>query len=295
MQVKLANAPVSWGVDYADHPENPPWPRVMSEIREAGYRYTELGPYGYYPTDPDRLREEFAARGLTVVAGLVFEALHERSKRDAILASVEPTLRLLSAVGGKQLFIIDRISPERIATAGRRDARTRLDAPRFRAMIDLIEAIAGLALGFGVQSVIHQHAGCYIEYEDELESVLAALDPAKVGLCLDTGHMTYAGIDPIAFYRRHIARVWYLHFKDIDPAVHARVLREKISFHGAIEAKIFVPLGKGIVRWPELAQALAVGGYGGAATVEQDIDPATSFTPLQDAKASLAFLRSVGF
>jgi inosose dehydratase len=295
MKVRLANAPVSWGVDYPNDPKNPPWRRVMSEIREAGYCYTELGPFGYYPTDADRLREEFASRGLTVVAGLVFEALHDPAARDAIIASVVPTLKLLSAVGGKQFFIIDRISPERIAAAGRREARQCLDVVHFKAMIDLIDAIADLALGFGVQSVIHQHAGCYIEYEDELESVLAALDPAKVGICLDTGHMIYAGIDPVAFYRRHQARVWYLHFKDIDPIVHARVLREKVSFHGAIEAKIFVPLGKGVVRWRELAQALAAGGYDGVATVEQDIDPATSLTPLQDAQASLAFLRSVGF
>ena len=73
MKVKLANAPVSWGVDYPDAPGNPPWPRVMSEIAAAGYAYTELGPYGYYPTDPEALRAELAKRRLTIVAGFLFQ------------------------------------------------------------------------------------------------------------------------------------------------------------------------------------------------------------------------------
>ena len=64
MSINLANAPVSWGVDYAEDPKNPPWEKVMTEIADAGYRYTELGPYGYYPTDPARLRAEFERRGL---------------------------------------------------------------------------------------------------------------------------------------------------------------------------------------------------------------------------------------
>jgi inosose dehydratase len=36
-------------------------------------------------------------------------------------------------------------------------------------------------------------------------------------------------------------------------------------------------------------------GYDGAATVEQDIDPTISLNPADDARASLAYLRSVGF
>jgi len=295
MKMTLGNAPVSWGVDYANDPRNPPWQQVMNEIGEAGFDHTELGPYGYYPVDPGRLRREFDARGLTVVAGLAFEPLHEPDQREWILEGVRSTIALLAGVGGTIFFIIDKISPERIAAAGRRDKRVELDRVRFDGMIRTIELIADLALSRGIQPVIHQHAACFIEYEDEFEAVLAALDPAKVGICLDTGHMTYAGIDPVAFYRRHADRVRYLHFKDIDPSVHEQVLRDGLSFHEAIAAGIFVPLGKGVVRWREFAQALAAGNYHGAATVEQDIDPRVSFTPLADAKASLAFLRTAGF
>lgn len=293
--IKLANAPVSWGVDYADDPKNPAWRSVMDEIAKAGYGHTELGPYGYYPTDPAQLSAEFAGRGLKVVAGFVFQPLHDPAQAERVLSVARSTVDLLSAVGGDRLVTIDHISEERMATAGRADLAERLDDRRFRHMIDLIDRIADMALRRGVTPVIHQHAGCYIEFEDELDRVLDALDPDKVGICVDTGHMAYAGIDPVAYYRRHTRRTKYFHFKDIDREVHRRVLAEKVPFLDAVAQKIFCPMGRGVVDWPALAGAIGESGYSGAATIEQDIDPTVSLDPLGDARASLAYLRSVGF
>lgn len=295
MTIKLANAPVSWGVDYPDDPNNPPWAQVMDGISEAGYRYTELGPYGYYPTDPQRLRAEFSSRNLQVVAGFVFQPLHEPARAGHVLDVATRTVELLSALGGDRLVTIDHISEARMATAGRADLAQRLDQARFDGMIDLIDRIADIALARGVTPVIHQHAGCYIEFEDEIEAVAAALDPGKVGLCLDTGHMAYAGIDAVKFYRSHADRVKYFHFKDIDPAVHRRVLADAVPFLDAVALDVFCPMGRGMVDWPALHRAIDESGYRGAATVEQDIDPTVSFDPLGSAKASLAYLQSVGF
>ena len=294
MPVRIANAPVSWGVDYPDHPDNPPWERVMREIAQAGYRHTELGPYGYYPTDPARLRAAFDAHGLCVGGGFVFEPLHDPAEGDRVLAAARRTIDLLAAVGGTCLVTIDHISPDRMATAGRSGDAERLDAIRFRHMTELIERIADAALEKGITPVLHQHVGCYIEFADEVDAVLAALDPAKVAICVDTGHMAYAGIDPVVFLQNHAARVRYLHFKDIDAAVHARALDRRMGFLDAVSAKVFCPLGRGVVDWPSLASTLEQIGFDGQATVEQDIDPATSFDPLADARTSLAFLKSLG-
>jgi inosose dehydratase len=294
VQIKLGNAPVSWGVDYAEDPKNPPWQKVMSEIAEAGYRYTELGPCGYYPTDPVALRGEFDKRGLTVVAGFVFQPLHDPAQEQAVLDVTRRTLDLLAAVGGRHLVTIDHISEARMATAGRHDRAERLDPARRKHMVSLIDRIADMALAKKIMPVIHQHAGCYIEFEDEFEDLLAQLDPKRIGICIDTGHMAYAGIDPLKFFERHRARVQYFHFKDIDRAVHARVLAQGIPFLQAVEQKIFCPLGSGVVDWKAAAALLKKSGYEGAATIEQDIDPTISKDPLDDARKSLAYLRSVG-
>lgn len=295
MKVKLANAPVSWGVDYANDSRNPPWDKVMDEISQAGYRYTELGPYGYYPTDPAILRREFQKRGLAVTAGFVFEPLHEPDQAETVLENSRRTISLLAALGGRYLVTIDHISPDRVRTAGRKNSATRLSERRRKHLVGMIDQIADLALSQGITPAIHQHAGCYLEFDDEIEEVLEALEPSRVGICIDTGHMTYAGIDPIEFYERNRTRVIYFHFKDIDPAVHARVLERQIPFLEAVQERVFCPIGRGVVDWPRLAEVLQKGGYGGVANIEQDIDPMISQNPIDDARASLNYLRAIGF
>ena len=294
MGIQLANAPVSWGVDYASDPKNPPWQKVMDEIAAAGFRHTELGPYGYYPTDAETLSAEFSKRNLAVTAGFVFQVLHEPSKKAEVLDVARKTVELVAAVGGKHLVTIDHISDARMATAGRRDLATKLEPAHYAHMVGLIDELADLSAAHGLTLVLHQHAGCYIEFEDEIEDLLSRLDAERVAICIDTGHMAYAGIDPVDFYERHAKRVKYFHFKDIDPAVHAHVLAKTVPFLTAVEMKIFCPMGQGVVDWPALARALQRGGYQGAANVEQDIDPTISVDPLSDAKASLSYLRSVG-
>ena len=138
-------------------------------------------------------------RGLTVNAGFVFQMLHDPGKAAEVLDVASRTIDLLAAVGGRYLVTIDHISEERMATAGRRDLAQRLDAPRLDHMISLVDRIADIALAKGVTPVIHQHAGCYIEFADEFEAVLERLDANRVGICIDTGHMAYAGIDPVDF------------------------------------------------------------------------------------------------
>jgi inosose dehydratase len=103
----------------------------------------------------------------------------------------------------------------------------------------------------------------------------------------------YAGFDPIAFYRRHAPRVSYLHFKDVDPAVRARVIAERIGFYDACAAGLFCNLGAGAVDFRALKKTLDEHGYSGWATVEQDCDPAGPTRPVEDAEANLAYLRSV--
>lgn len=295
MALNLANAPVSWGVDYADDPRNPPWPEVMDQIGEAGYRYTELGPYGYYPTDPSILKDEFAGRRLQVVAGFLFQPLNIHGTADKVLEAAIQTIDLLSEIGGKYLVVIDHICEPRVSTAGRSDLAERLDSTRFAAMITLIGRISEYARKKDVLPVVHQHAGCFIEFEDEIEGILDAIPDSELGLCIDTGHMAYAGIDPVAFYRRHAARVKYFHFKDINPAVHHRILADGVPFLEAVSQNVFCPLGQGVVDFRALRLALEETGFSGFATIEQDIDSTASFQPLEDAKRSLAFLRTAGF
>lgn len=294
MDVAIANAPVSWGVDYAEEAGNLPWPRVLDEIAAAGYTHMELGPLGYLPEDPERLAAELAARRLTPIGTFIFDFLHDPAQRERVVGVATRACRLVAACGGSHLVVIDHLAPERMRVAGRPEQGRRLDAREFDALLAGIRGVAAVAAEHGVRPVLHPHAGTYIEYRDEIDRVLGALDAQAIGLCIDTGHSAYAGVDPVALYRDYAARTEYLHFKDVDGAVRSRVLDRRLDFETAVTEGIFCPLGQGVVDFPALHAALRAHDFDGVATIEQDLDPSVPADPTRDARRSLAYLREVG-
>jgi len=293
MSLRIANGPVSWGVDFADAPGIPTWETVFSEIGEAGYQWCELGPLGYLPDDDVRVRAELDARGLGVAGSYVFEPMELRARHDEICDTARRTSERIAALGGSYLVVIDLVSDERAATAGRADAAPRLRSDAYRDLLDGLRAVSRVALDHKLTPVLHPHAGSWVEFEDEVEQVLADTESDGLELCIDTGHFAYAGIDPVAFLAGHRDRVQYLHFKDINPAVHQRVVNEAIAFFDAVSLGVFCPLGKGCVDFFGFAEQLK-GGFNGPGTVEQDRDARQPTSPLDDARASLDFLRGLG-
>lgn len=291
---KLANAPCSWGVDFADRPENPAWEQVLDDAAAAGFSAIDLGPVGYFPTDPKRLTDELAKRGLVLSAGGLFDPLTDPAAFDAVLDKTRRTCTILRELDAPRLVIIDCVSETRGRFAGRPEAAPRLPPADWAAMMGRITEIAKIAWNdYGVKSHLHAHAGCYIEYEDELEAAMADLPEELVGLCVDTGHSAYAGIDPVALIRRHGSRIGHMHLKNIDKAVHAACVADGTGFFDAIARGIFCPLGKGVVNFVQVRDALAEIGYRGMAVVEQDVDPTGDASPLANARESHAYLASI--
>jgi inosose dehydratase len=294
--IQLATAPCSWGVDFADRAENPDWRKVMDEAAAAGYGAIDLGPIGYFPTDPARLRDELDARGLTLSAGGLFDPLSDPQAIGGIIEKTRRTCKLLQALDAPRLVIIDQVSQERGSTAGRPTEARRLNREQWTNMMAGIRYVARVARDdYGVSSYLHAHAGCFIEFEDELNHAMNDLPPDLVGLCVDTGHSAYAGIDPVVLIRRFGPRIGHMHLKNIDPAVHAECIQEGVGFFSAIARNIFCPLGDGIVDLAEVRDALEVVGFSGLAVVEQDIDPLGDASPLESATSSFQYLRSINF
>jgi inosose dehydratase len=296
MTIRIGNAPCSWGVEFADDPRNPPWRQVLSDCAEAGYAGIELGPVGYMPEDPEILSEALAEHGLELIGGVVFRAFHDPAAWEDVWDGALRTCRALSAHGARHLVLIDSISPRRAPTAGRADAAEQMDAAEWTAFRDRIARVARLGSEeFGLTVGIHAHAAGFIDFEPELERLLDEVDESLLKICFDTGHHSYAGYDPIAFVRRHIGRISYLHLKDIDPRVKADVIARGTGFYEACGQGIFCNLGRGDVDFPALRKILLDSGYEGWCTVEQDCDPTLDVRPLDDARANRAYLRSIGF
>jgi inosose dehydratase len=295
LTIAIGNSPCSWGVEFADDPRNPPWTRVLDECRDAGYLGIELGPIGFMPEDAGLLGDALAARRLTLIGGVVFRPFHDGAKFDEVKDAALRTCRALRAHGAQHLVLIDSISPRRAPTAGRPSEAEPMAAAEWAGFIGRIRDVARMgAEEFGLTVSVHPHAAGFIDFEPEIERLLVDIDPKRLKICLDTGHSHYAGFDPVSFLRRHIDRVAYVHFKDIDPVVRTKVVDGRIGFYDACAQDIFCNLGKGMTEFPAFLRVLRAHDYAGWCTVEQDCDPAGPTSPVNDARANRAYLRSIG-
>ncbi len=296
MTIRIGNAPCSWGVEFADDPRNPEWRTVLRENAEAGYNGIELGPVGFMPEDPSELADALAEHDQELIGGVVFRPFHDAARWSDVLDGATRTCRALSAHGAEHLVLIDSISKRRAPTAGRAAEAEQMDAREWTDYRERINTIAKMGSEeYGLTVAMHAHAAGFIDFEPELERLLDEIDEDVLKICLDTGHHSYAGFDPVAFMERHMTRISYMHFKDIDPHVKADVIAKRTDFYAACGQGIFCKLGEGDVDFPRVRQTLLDTGFSGWCTVEQDCDPSGDTSPLHDAKQNRNYLQSIGF
>ena len=194
------------------------------------------------------------------------------------------------------LVIIDFGNPERAKYAGQSDKAPRLSTEEWQRMMQHITTLSDIAWReYGVRPVIHPHAGGCIEYADELAQLVSDIPHEVAGLCLDTGHLYYSGMDPITYLQRYWERIDYLHFKDINDAVWRDAIARGLDFFTACAEGVMCPIGKGAIDYPAVRAFLAERNYQGWITIEQERDPRNADTSLRDVTASLHYLQSVGF
>ncbi|WP_068108194.1 TIM barrel protein [Tropicimonas marinistellae] len=296
MTIRIGNAPCSWGVEFADDRRNPSWQTVLKECAEAGYKGIELGPVGFMPEDPVVLGDALAEHDLTLIGGVVFRAFHNPDKWDDVLDGTHRTCRALRAHGAMHLVLIDSIAERRAPTAGRVDEAEQMGPTEWAAFRDRLAEAARIGTEeYGLTVGIHAHAAGFMDFEPELERLLDEVDESILKICFDTGHHSYAGFDPVAFMKRHIGRISYMHFKDIDPEVKAAAIASRQGFYDACGQGIFCKLGLGDVDFPAVRQVLLNAGFEGWCTVEQDCDPTLAGSPLADSRSNREYLESIGF
>jgi len=292
MNLQIGSAPDSWGVWFPSDPKQTPWQRYLDEIVLAGYDWTELGPYGYLPTDLGTVRAELDRRRLKVSAAFAMAHLEDTADWPALERHVLASGQLAASLGAPFLVLIDDTYSDLFT--GQPTRAARLDDDAWKRLIETTHKIADLASRLGLRLVYHPHAETHVEYEDQIEAFLEQTDPGRVSLCLDTGHHAYRGGDPVGFFRRHHARIPYLHLKSVDQGKQEWVAREHIPFAIAVGNDMFCEPSVGAVDFIAFRDALREVDYNGLATVEQDMYPAPFDKPLPIARRTRAYLRSIG-
>ena len=293
MPFHIGTGPDSWGVWFPDDPKQTPWTRYLDEAAESGYEWTELGPYGYLPTNPTQLRRELDQRGLKVCGSFAMAALEDPLAWPDLDTQVLGTGELLAATGASFLVLIDGTYSDLFT--GDLITGKELDEDNWKRLIDKTHETARLAREkFDLTLVFHPHAETHVEYEPQIERLLEDTDPSLVALCLDTGHHAYRGGNAVAFMKKHHERIKYLHLKSVDADKQKQVEVDRTTFAHAVAQNMFCEPSAGVVdflAFRDLLQELEFEGFG---VVEQDMYPAPFDKPLPIAKRTRDYLRDIG-
>jgi len=291
MPMRIGSAPDSWGVWFPHDEAQPPWTRFLDEVAGAGYRWIELGPYGYLPTDPDELERELARRELRVAATFICFDLEDRDAFAAVEDELARTCALLRRLGAPHLVLIDGIYTD--LRSGELLRERELDEREWRTLVQSTERVREVAARDGLTVVFHPHADTHVERAEQIERLLDEVP--ELALCHDVGHYAYkAGGDPVEFFRRHADRIRHLHLKSLDGEIRDRVVRDETPFSEAVAQGMFVEPSHGVVDFPALRDALIECSYDGFAIAEQDMYPAPFDRPLPIARRTFEYFSSLG-
>ena len=286
---RVAGAPISWGIC-----EVPGWgtqlpvERVLGEMHDLGLVATELGAIGWLPTETEALRATLDAHQLRVVGAFVPLACHDPDRRDATLRSAETMAALLEDIGADNFVTALVSDPDDWA-------RPEVSEAGWSHLFSMLDEVEAIARDHGLHQVVHPHVNTLVETADELDRLL---DSSEVDICLDTGHVTIGGADPLVLADRYAGRVGLVHLKDVRAPVAARLNGGELTLMAAVQEGLFASLGEGDVPIADTITSLERQGYDGLYVLEQDVaitdgEPPLGEGPVRDVAKSVAFLRSL--
>jgi inosose dehydratase len=303
-ELLVGNAPCSWGtIEHQDQGQVIPFSQMLDELVETGYTGTELGDWGYMPTDPVRLSDELARRNNIVMLGAyVPVALKNPATHADGAARAVKTAKLIAAVATSQapyLVLADDAGTEPVRTrlAGRITPSAGLSKEEWKTFARGADGIASAVFdATGLRTVFHHHCAGYVETPDEIATLLDLTRPERLGLVFDAGHYVHGAgsedIDLVAALNCFKERIWYIHLKDLAPNIARRSREEEWDYFTAMRNGLYPELGKGCVDFPALLHWLAARDYKGYVLVEQDILPGMG-TPKESALRSREYIRSI--
>jgi inosose dehydratase len=298
--MKIGNAPCSWGILEFDSAQ--PFftfEQVLDEMAESGYSGTELGPWGFLPIDPARLKEVLEQRNLELPAAFIPLPFSESSLPIAAENETIKIAHLLRSVSGENALVIladdNGKSPLRTRNAGRLQQNDSLTASQWRTFGRQVNRLATKIFEeTGLKTAFHHHCGGFVETPYEIGILMDMAIPERVGLCFDTGHYRYGGGDALQGLMYFFERIWHIHFKDVDPGVLKKSIENEWDYFEAVRRGIFCELGSGEINFPGIIKTLQEKEYKSWIIVEQDILNSAA-NPFENARRNRLYLKKLEY
>ncbi len=290
-RVKLGVTPTLWWND--DFPSidiGVTFEQCVSEMALAGFEGCSVG--HKYPKDPEVLKRELGLRGLRVSEPWASTLFTVAEMEDRTVEGFRQQMAFIKEMGGTDVVVAElghAVHQQPVYVLANKPI---FSDEQWGRMVEGLNRLGRMAAEEDMRLCYHHHMGTGVQTRAEVDRLMNDTDPEVVHLLFDTGHLYWAGDDPLDMARAYADRIKHVHLKDIRKDVLDRCMERKMSFlESVIEGAFTVP-GDGVIDFEPIFRTLADAGYEGWLIVEAEQDPHKA-NPLEYAKKARAYLREV--
>jgi len=281
-----------WNDDFLDIDIGIPFEQCVSEMALAGFEGCSVG--HKFPTDTEVLKRELGLRRLRVSEPWTSTYFTIHAMRDQTIANFKDSLEFIKTMGGTDLVVAELGGSSHQQPIALVPNRPIFTDKQWKDLVDGLHELGGIADAAGMRLCYHHHMGTGVMTRADVDRLMKMTDPSLVHLLVDTGHITFAGDDPLSLVQAYAKRIKHVHLKNIRRPVMEGALKRNLSFKESILAGVFTVPGdpEGSVDFPPILEALAEADFEGWLVVEAEQDPAKA-NPLAYAMMARAYLREV--
>jgi len=153
--------------------------------------------------------------------------------------------------------------------------RPKLSRDDIYAYASKLTALAKRISDQGMTLAYHHHMGSMIQDGEDIDWLMEASGP-EVTLLYDTGHLHWAGAEPLSVLDKWGERISHVHFKDVRQSVLDQIRSQDRSFLDGVAAGVYSVPGdpEGAIDFRGITNKLKSINYKGWIVIEAEQDPA---------------------
>jgi len=277
-----------WNDDFLSIDIDIPFGQCVSEMARAGFHGCSIG--HKYPKDPVVLKRELDLRGLRVSEPWTSTYFTNKGMKQQTVDSFQKEMAFIKSLGASDMVVAEfggAVNPLPVALFANRPI---FDTKQWDDLFEGLNHLGRISNENQMRLCYHPHMGTGVMIKEDVDRLMANTDPKLVHLLLDTGHLAFAGADPLEVTLQYGKRIKHIHLKDVRADIVKKVRDENLSFQDGIEDGVFTVPGDGAIDFVPIFEALAAADFEGWLVVEAEQDPAKA-NPLQYAKMAREYLR----
>lgn len=284
-EICIGGAPASWGIFWPHNRELFAPEVYAAQLRDAGYRYTELGPLGYFPTEPAQLRDFLDRHDLRLCGAAHVHTLSDSSSYGVLEDKTRTICSLLQQSSARYFVLMDE--SEHYPNL----AAQRLEPEDWAGLVRDVRRVGELvSQEYGLSFLFHSHIGTAVQTKNEIERLLEAVPAEQMGLCFDTAHYAFWEDDTLEALKAWRDRIPYIHLKNLNMGIARQTRAGGLSTEEAFAQGVMQSLGEGDLDIAEIVGYLRGSQYSGYLVIEEDYVPAKPQTPFELARQNRAYL-----